>query len=275
MAGKDWNGGAVVPAKALDILDRCSNLIFCAMKIESNTWISSSPITATLPSLRSLDIQEAQSIDIGLTEFFDALALPGLQHFSYARQLSNFNGVNYPVPKLPFKSLIMQPHTPGIDSLELRLKYISKDGLVSNCLAHLPSLKRLNLFGATPTWDDPDGLGTGMSDDDLITLLTPSSDSGNYVCPGLEEIRFENAVITDDILCTFLTKRTCSSPEVVRLKHAKFSLLHPQVGDVMNVLTPLIAEGLDVHLDYIINNDPIPGACSPRRGLPNDDMWMV
>jgi hypothetical protein len=226
--------------------------------------------------LRSLDIHEAQSADIGLAEFFDALTLPGLQHFSYSRQPSSFIGVNYPAPKLPFESLIMQSHTPGIDSLELRLKYISKDGLVSNCLAHLPSLKRLNLFGTTPTWDDPstpDGLP--QSDDDLITLLTPSSDSGNYICPGLEEIIFENAVITEDILCTFLTKRTCSSPEVVRLKYAQFSFLHPQVGDVMNVLKPLIAEGLDVHLDYILDDPILAGACSPRRGLPSDDVWMA
>jgi hypothetical protein len=254
---------------ALDILRWCPNLIVCEMKLYSLNIVTEPSVT--LPFLCSLEITGGT----GVVQFLELLLLPGIQHLKYIANPS----IQFPPSSgVPFKSIIMQAHTPGIESLELEMATLSRDELVLECLPLLPSLKRLALierqylaWGRLPTLDN-----------DLITRLTPSADSGDCLCPGLEEIVLEQCTaITDDVICPFLTARTrFESPHqaATRLKHAKFSFARHRVVDVIPDLEPLMAEGLQVCLEYPPTEFLGIGPCSPRRGLLYRDRastWMT
>jgi hypothetical protein len=218
-----WGGLGVPPLLALDILRRCSNLIVCEMHLYSPNLISGPSLT--LPSLRSLEITGGAS-----PQFFEMLLLPAIQHFKYLAvpRLPS----HAPTPRTLFKSIIM----PGLERLELGMTTLDRDELVSECLPLLPSLKRFALTEIQPlAWELERPLQT--LDNDFITLLTPSADSGDCLCPGLEEIVFEQCTaITDDAICPFLTAKTrFESPhqQIARLKHAKFSFRCRRVIDVI------------------------------------------
>jgi hypothetical protein len=142
-------------------------------------------------------------------------------------------------------------------------------GQISEYLLLLPSLKRLTLFETSYPGGVPDTICQALNND-FLTSLTPSADSGECLCPDLEEISLEGCIaITDDVIYPFLIARTRSEslqPGVVRLKRAKFSFQRQQTIDISPELTPLIEEGLHVRLDYtpaVVSEGP----CSPWRGI--------
>jgi hypothetical protein len=260
LVANGWDSLGVPSPIALDILRRCSNLIVCEMKQYSQNFVPES--TVTLPFLRSLEISGTSVV-----EFFDSLLLPRLQHFKYSSDIC-FRSATRSL-SVPFKSIITQARMPCIESLELGMETLSRNELLLECLPLLPSLKRLALIELEYLAWGLGGLPT--LDDDMITLLTPSADSGECLCPGLEEITFKGCKsITDDAICPFLTARTrFESPHraIARLKHAKFTFARQRVVDVIPDLEPLMAEGLHICLEYPPTDFPGGGPCSPRRGL--------
>jgi F-box-like len=249
-----WGRRMLSSTKALEILNQCSRLISCSMEIDvSQDRRSTYASTVSLPSLHSLEIniseEEEEQNNAILRGFFEALSLPSLQHFKY----SGYDFVQH-AADLPFKSLLTQSRTHGIESFELGLVTVSRSGLVLDCLPLLPSLKRLTLVERPAfTWWNPN-VDDAILCDDLLTLLTPRA-GVEYLCPGLEEISLEQCTkITEEAICRFLTWRTrleLVHPMAVRLKRAKFSFLRHPVIDVIPQLTPLIAEGLQICLDYL------------------------
>lgn len=255
--------------KALEVLENCPRLVSCRMEVESQPLRQRSMSPITLPCLCSLEILEGTHNVAILAAFFEALSLPHLQHFKYSGG-ERYGRWDTPVP---FKSII----TPSIESLELDFGSIAKDGLISECLPFLPSLKRLNLlrmpytWGNPHTWDVPYDTHQTL-DNDFLALLTPSPNSMECLCPKLEEIRFEECRhITDEALCAFLMARARSSQSgVVCLKRVEISFDRLKTIDIIPQLTPFLSEGLQVHLDYVsqISTD---GPCSPWRGLRSRD----
>ena len=225
-------------SKALEILTRCTSLIFCRM-----TWVhgvdAAPASTISLPFLRSLDITEGLSRTSDLTGFFDVLKVPGLRNFRYSER---HRDVFASEPGISCKSILSQPHSPGIESIELPLMFLSR---VAEYLALLPFLKRLSIRNDAIIYEEAPG--HRLDDCDLLTLLTPSSDSGKCLCPRLEEIEFTGCIaITDAVLCSFVTSRT-SHHEVTRLKQGKFSFLRPKTHDI---LPELEVQGLSLNITY-------------------------
>jgi F-box-like len=254
--------------KALDILNQCSKLVSCKMVIDFGDEDQISPRrNITLPFLHSLEITVGRNMAKG--NFFDALSLPSLQHFMYSGHLLSERNAS-----VPFKSIMRQAQTPGIESFDLDMATISRSGLVLECLPNLPSLKRLNLFKASRHHISP-GL------DDFPALLTPAAGSRECLSPCLEEIRIEQcSKISDDAIVRFLKARTNTDlyPNIARLKRAKFSLERQRTKDILPELMPLMMEGLQVHLDYYPPADSREDSCSPRSGLqPRDyaSMWRT
>jgi hypothetical protein len=260
--------GSPLPSmRALDILSQCSKLISCKMALEPRVENEGASLTITLPFLRSFEIVEGSFIDGDMKYFFETLSLPSLQHFKYRGHIMAQHDAD-----VPFKSIMTQAQTPGIESLDLTLA-APRVGLLLECLPLLPSLTRLALSETIYHCD------LAVVDNDLLTLLTPSAGSGECVCPRLEEVRFDGCNdVTDDVICLFLTARTSSTslrlyPQIARLKRAKFSFARHRNTDIFPQLLPLMEEGLEVHLGYRPQGD----WCSPWRGLQgigDTSIWM-
>jgi hypothetical protein len=265
-----WSRVGLPAITALDILNQCSKLISCKMDITSDD--RRSPWTVTLPFLCSLDIKQTEEFDRGGAYFFEALSLPRLRHFKYS-------GLALLLPgEIPFNSIIKQSQSSTIESFELRSWTNISAGLMSECLLLLPSLKRLTVFETSFSWDIPDTSHRTLNND-FLTSLTPSADSGECLCPDLEEIGLEGCVaITDDAICPFLNARTHSESlqsGVVRLKRAKFSFTRQQTIDISPELTPLIADGLHVRLYYSTPSIASEGPCSPWRAMDWTDRAFI
>jgi hypothetical protein len=113
---------------------------------------------------------------------------------------------------------------------------------VAEYLALLPFPKRLSIHNVTfekaPVhgWDDCV----------LLTLPTPSLDSGKCLCTRLEEFQFMDCIdLTEDALSSFVTART-SHPEIARLKQARFSFLRLKTRDVLPELEILHGQSLKI-----------------------------
>jgi hypothetical protein len=265
-----WSGVGLPAITALEILNQCSKLISCKMEVTSDN--RRSPLIVTLPFLVSLEVIQRDQVDQGGAYFFEALSLPRLRHFKYS-------GFAFfpPGGEIPFSSIIKRPQSSTIESFELRSWTTISDGLMSECLLLLPSLKRLTVFETSFSWGIPDTIYRTLNND-FLTSLTPSADSGECLCPDLEEISLEECIaITDDAICPFLIARTRGKYlqlGVVRLKRAKFSFKRQQTTDVSPELTPLREEGLHVLLDYT-PSIASEGPCSPRRGINRTDMAFI
>ena len=195
---------------AIQILSLCPNLISCRMHKVNALGAQTHFPAISLPFLRSLDITEvSRERTSDLTAFFDALKVPGLREFKFTRHALGGAVV-------PFKSII----SPEIECIELSLVTLAT---VVECLPLLPRLKRISV--RNPLYHPKKPLGDKRLRDDLLTLLTPSSDVGECLCPHLEEIKFEfgnHSAVTDHAIRVFLTART-SHPAIARLKKATFS----------------------------------------------------
>jgi hypothetical protein len=158
--------------------------------------------------------------DSDLTEFFGVLEVHGLRSFRYLSDLYTA------YLDTPFKSILTQSLSPGIESIELPSVSLST---VAEILPLLPHLKRLCIHDSYPKTraglvHEPLYYGAApIFDDDILARLTPLSDSAECLCPCLQEIEFFGCSnITNDALCVFFTART-SHPAVARLKRAVFA----------------------------------------------------
>ena len=224
---------ALTTPEAIKILSSCPNLIFCRLKYLKALGTRFSAIS--LPFLRSLDIagEPGDSETSDLTDFFDALIVPSLREFACNSYTRSGAGV-------PFKSMVSQ--SPVVENIKLCLNSLST---AAECLPLLPSLKQMSIY--LPICREKP-LGECLLEDDLLRLLTPSLDSGECLCPHLQEIKFYNwLAITDDAVRIFLMMRT-SHPTVARLKNATFTFCRPQTSNIMPELELL--DGLSVDIRY-------------------------
>ena len=237
LEGDSWDRILITTSKALETLSSCTNLISCKMsnvKADDTTSFS----TISLPLLRSLDIMTEGG---DLTAFFGVLKVPGLRSFKYC---NHFHSSDIGTP---FKSILSQSHSPGIESIELSLVSLPT---VAECLPLVPFLKCLSIRDKTRIYLETSSRAASILDDDILARLTPLSDSGECLCPCLEEIEFYNCTnITNDALCIFFTART-SHPAVARLKSATFSFPGPPIRDITPELEQLELNGLSVSVTY-------------------------
>ncbi|KAJ7472641.1 hypothetical protein FB451DRAFT_1089526 [Mycena latifolia] len=239
--------------QVLAILRQCPDLETCTVAIRREA-----PNAVEAPchmgKLRQLCVLDWNSVP----EFFHALVLPNLRSLEYSMPFRHGDG------PLAFTPLLTP--TNHIERLSLRVPIGAvPPSIFTEILRLTPMLQELSVRLEWNRYIQP-----VYSDDDLVTLLTPStSDLSTILCPRLQVLNLLHfAALTDQTLLEFIRARTGTHlQQVATLSSIRATFSRPMEVDISAILQPLIGAGLKVSLRY----DPLPSLYSPSEGRQADD----
>ncbi|KAJ6526957.1 hypothetical protein DFH09DRAFT_1187206 [Mycena vulgaris] len=234
---------------AIEILSWCPALRVCNFTLNDYPGSEIVGVTRVIqcPSMTTLDL------DCGFPAstipwFFSRLSLPGLQHF----KLRGYCDVeSHGMPS--FSSFLAA--SPRLERLDIATNTFSKESLI-DLLRGLPhTLQQLQI--------SPSGID--LVDDDLLSILTPSSEDTAPCCPTLRVLVMEQCrMLSDAALMRFInfrmTTKSCTPLERVQVYFTREMEL-----DLLASLREFTDSGLHLALTY--RSLPVHSELSPWLGI--------
>ncbi|KAJ7508751.1 hypothetical protein B0H11DRAFT_1962453 [Mycena galericulata] len=227
------------------ILRQCSRLETCKLAFSSSVspfadQFSPQYSPFSLPQLTALVFDIIGHIEANVIPFFAHITFPILRSFHCTMHNYMIQGG----PPLPLTCLF--PSNVALESLGVDVPGFPND-IILAALSEVPSLRELRLLR------EPVRLTGGMSR--LLKQLTPSADGPDPVlCPCLRRLELEYLRdVSDAAVVDFVRSRTCVQLQnVARLTHIRLMFQRPAELDILHVLQDVIADGLEIDLEYNI-----------------------
>ncbi|KAJ7123964.1 hypothetical protein C8R43DRAFT_1111800 [Mycena crocata] len=157
---------------------------------------------------------------------------------------------------------------PSLESLDINVKALDKGSRAQlfdgTCLYRQSTVTKLHLSDSEDHDVDDGAAESNFVDEEILNLLTPSSELPSPCCPALEEFSVSNCrMFTDRSILRFITARmTLVQP--LTLKRVICNFKREMEVDIMPDLQPSVVAGISVELSYPA---PILGNFSPWKGL--------
>ncbi|KAJ7730695.1 hypothetical protein DFH07DRAFT_945363 [Mycena maculata] len=235
-------GTSMSAEMAFGILQKCPLLETCLLEITPGP---DPPATlCRMEHMRNLRVSATH----GGAEFFDHLITPNLACLEY----TSYEGLAC-IPILT--------SSPPLERLILRAFPMPTETFLE-ALSLVPTLRQL-LIAAEP-WLLPALALDGNNPDPLAMLSLNRTDTGDVLCPNLEQLELRNlGAMSDETLFEFIMGRGALEG-VSRLSSIQALFPRPMQINIIPLLQPLIDDGLAVSLDY----PSFPSlSYSPSKGL--------
>ncbi|KAJ7655673.1 hypothetical protein DFH06DRAFT_1200693 [Mycena polygramma] len=209
-----------------------------------------------LPFLHTLDLRCASYVIPAVTLLLGRLSLPRLHDFTFCGPKGHRDQES---PSLT--DFFMR--TTCLEILDIDCSIFSKSSLLENLRVFPSTIRRLAVRDLPAGRESQRGFG-----DDALSVLTPASQPGTFVCPALRHFSIKHTCVSDEALLRFITARM-NSPRT--LTHVACNFDRRVTVNILPSLEQFIQTGLDVSLNYI---EPPPAQFSPWQGLPDAPMTV-
>ncbi|KAJ7880936.1 hypothetical protein B0H13DRAFT_2050000 [Mycena leptocephala] len=253
-----WGFTQFTTHDALSILRRCPMLQTCQFDIAPPRGLDGIPVPTALPQLSHFDLRPI-TLGVGIRstsfhpsatdELFTKLVFPSLHSLKY-RHMS----IGDPLPTRMF--------LPSIERLSLHAEVSSSD--LIQALQLMPLLGDLEL-SVEPILSSDD---RSVADSNFLAHFLPGT--APVLCPQITRLQLHNfSALTDDTLLEFIiARRRADDQNIAQLVSMVAVLDRGRQWDIIVALQPLIADGLDLELEYRYD-DP---TYSPREGMDGFDV---
>ncbi|KAJ7730701.1 hypothetical protein DFH07DRAFT_848576 [Mycena maculata] len=214
---------------AFGILQKCPLLETFSLEITPGP---DPPVTlCRMEHMRNLHVSAAH----GGAEFFDHLIAPNLACLEY----TSYGGLTC----IPILS-----SSPPLERLILRAFPMATETFLE-ALSLVPTLRQL-LIAAEPRLPPAPALD-GHSPDPLAILSLNRTDTGDVLCPNLQQLELRNfSAMSDETLFEFIVGRGALEG-VSRLSSIRALFPRPMQINIIPLLQPLIDDGMAVSLDHL------------------------
>ncbi|KAJ7499941.1 hypothetical protein FB451DRAFT_47903 [Mycena latifolia] len=257
-----WSHGfSLTSSVALEIFSRCPLLRTCRIVMGEDPLIGMELTQfVELQFLHSLHVVAGIFQTSTIRQMFGRLSLPELRDFDF-RGRADSDG------EFSFAALLAT--STCLESLKIDLKIdtdTTKASFISLVRSLSPTVQHLCISDTIHMWANP---ALSIADDDLIALLTPSTEHPIASCPRLEELQITQGLcaFSDAALVRFITGRMTVEPSPT-LKRVNVQFNREMQADIRPDIQPFLDAGLQVLTKYL---KPEVG-CSPWQGLPDAPM---